>query len=120
LVYGFEVVAAQSVGAARKTALATLDSLRLLLAEVGPDLPGPALPGGWQLPYAVTTPEAAARLAHDLLVRAIDATTTVLPVSAPAAGLAELAAWSARVQALGPAHGIPLMAFPGTSGTARP
>ncbi|HET8594204.1 MAG TPA: hypothetical protein VFM07_03085 [Intrasporangium sp.] len=120
LVYGFEVVAAQSDGAARKTALATLDALRLLLAEVGPVVPGPALPGGWQLPYAVTRPEAAARLAHDVLVRAIDGTTTILPVSPPAPALAEVAAWSARVQALGAAHGIPLMAFPGTSGTARP
>ncbi|MGN6753206.1 MAG: hypothetical protein ACTHJJ_11715 [Intrasporangium sp.] len=120
LVYGFEVVAAQSVDAARKAALGTLDAVRRLLADLGPELPGGALPGGWQLPYPVTTPEAAARLAKDLLAHAIDATTTLLQTSVTAAGLAEVATWSARVQALGPAHGIPLMAFPGTSGAARP
>ena len=119
LVYGFEVVAAQSAGPARKTALTTLDALHALLDDVGPDLPGRALPGGWQLPYAVTTPEAAARLARDLLKRAIDATPQLVSLAQSATGLEEVGAWSARVQALGPVHGIPLTAFPGTSGGPR-
>lgn len=118
LVYGFEVVAAQSAGVDRKTALGTLDQLRRLLEEVGPEVPGTALPGGWSLPYPVTTPADARRLAKDLLTHAIDATATLLPPRPSAAGAAEAATWSARVQALGPAHGIPLSAFPGTTGAA--
>lgn len=119
LVYGFEVVAAQSTGAARTAALTTLDALHALLDDVGPGLPGRALPGGWQLPYAVTTPQAAARLARDLLRRAIGATPQLVALARSATGLENVAAWSARVQALGPAHGIPLTAFPGTSGGPR-
>lgn len=119
LVYGFEVVAAQSTGADRRTALGTLDQLRRLLEEVGPEVSGSALPGGWSLPYKVTTPVAAARLAKDLLTTAIAATTTLLAPTPSPSGVAEAATWSARVQALGPAHGIPLSAFPATSGAAR-
>ncbi len=118
LVYGFEVVAAQSAGPARQAALDTLALLRTLLTELG-EVQGSALPGGWPLPYPVTTPAAAKRLAHDLLSAAINATTTLVPAAASGEAVASVATWSARVQALGPAHGIPLTAFPGTSGTAR-
>lgn len=121
LVYGFEVVAAQSAGSARQTARETLDGLRRLLAAVATGLPGSdVLPGGWSLPYPVATPQAAARLATDLLARAIAAAAGLLPAAPSRTDLAEVGTWSARVQALGPAHGIPLTAFPGTSGTARP
>ncbi|WP_347354970.1 hypothetical protein [Intrasporangium sp.] len=118
LVYGFEVVAAQSVGATRRTAVDTLSELRRILEELGADLPDSAPPPvGWALPYPVTTPGAAQRLAKDLLTRAVAATTTLVSAPSPAGDLATVGTWSARVQALGPAHGIPLAAFPGTSGT---
>lgn len=117
LVYGFEIVAAQSVGRARGTALHTVTQLERLLEELIDGLPGSALPGGWSLPYPVTTPQAAARLATDLLTRAIAATTTLAAARSSARDLAAVGAWSARVQALGPPHGIRLAAFPGTSGT---
>jgi hypothetical protein len=114
LVYAYEVVAAHSSGKPREQALRTLDALRRLFDELGPPGPGFDLPGGWALPFPVKTSADAARLAREVLRRAIAGTTTV-PQAGSGTGLAEVAAWSARLQALGTEHGIPLSAFPGTT-----
>lgn len=113
LVYGFEVVAAQSTGARRTRALATLDALRrLYLAVSGATT---STPGGWSLPFPVTTPAAAQRLATHLLGTAVDATIEVAGAAPDGPALDDTARWSARVQSLAVDWGMPLSPFPGTA-----
>ncbi|TQM62672.1 DUF4439 domain-containing protein [Humibacillus xanthopallidus] len=113
LVYGFEVVAAQSTGARRTRALATLDALRRLdLAVAGSTT---STPGGWALPFPVTTPAEAQRLATHLLSTAVDATVDVAGATPDGPALDDTARWSGRVQALATDWGMPVAAFPGTS-----
>lgn len=113
LVYGFEVVAAQSTGGRRTRALATLDALRRLdLAVSGATT---STPGGWALPFPVTTPAAAQRLATHLLGTAVDATIEVAGTAPDAPALDDTARWSGRVQALAVGWGMPLSPFPGTT-----
>ncbi len=116
LVYAFEVVAAQSTGRARERALATLSELRRLLEDVA-GLPGatPELPGGWALPFPVTTPDEAARLATRTLSTAAATATDAAGPSPTGATLEDVARWSARIQALATTWGVPLVAFPGTA-----
>ncbi len=111
LVYGFEVVAAQTDGNARTRALAARDAASDLLHALG-GTAGSA-PGGWALPFPVTTPKEAARLGQHLLETAIAATTTVTGETADAASLEDVGTWSGRVQALAARWGLPLRAFPG-------
>ncbi|GAA2150564.1 uncharacterized protein DUF4439 [Humibacillus xanthopallidus] len=113
LVYGFEVAAAQSTGAGRTRALTTLDALRRLdLAVAGSTT---STPGGWALPFPVTTPDEAQRLATHLLATAVDATVDVAGGKPDGPALDDTARWSGRVQALATGWGMPLAAFPGTS-----
>jgi hypothetical protein len=113
LVYGFEVAAAQSTGARRTRALATLDALRRLdLAVAGSTT---STPGGWALPFPVTTPAEAQRLATHLLGTAVDATVDVAGPTPDGPALDDTARWSGRVQALATDWGMPVAAFPGTS-----
>ncbi|MEO7754456.1 MAG: hypothetical protein ABIS35_13685 [Terracoccus sp.] len=116
LVYAFEVVAAQSTGKTRERALVTLSELRRLLEDVS-SVAGatPDLPGGWALPFPVTTPEGAARLATRTLSTAVAAATDAAGQSPTGATLEDVARWSARVQSLATTWGVPLVAFPGTT-----
>ncbi|GAA3700957.1 hypothetical protein GCM10022399_16800 [Terrabacter ginsenosidimutans] len=113
LVYAFEVVAAQSTGAQRQAAQDTLEALvRLELSVSGTSSTTPA---GWALPYPVTTPDAARRLATQTLASAVDAATELAGTSPGAATLEDVARWSANVQALAVDWRVPLTAFPGAS-----
>ena len=113
LVYGFEVVAAQSSGAARTRALAALGEATDLLRALGGT--SSDAPGGWSLPFPVTTPKEAVRLAQHLLGTAVEATVIEADRTPDARSLEEVARWSARVQVLAARWGIPLTAFPGMS-----
>ena len=113
LVYTFEVVAAQSTGAQRQAAQDTLEALvRLELSVSGTSSTTPA---GWALPYPVTSPDAARRLATQTLASAVDAATELAGTSPGAATLEDVARWSANVQALAVDWRVPLTAFPGAS-----
>lgn len=112
LVYGFEVVAAQSAGSARTRALQALTGAVELQRALGGSA-DPA-PGGWALPFPVTTTKDANRLATHLLSTSIAATTTLAAASKDARSLEDLARWSGRVQVLAARWGLPLKAFPGT------
>ncbi|HET8987345.1 MAG TPA: hypothetical protein VFN43_02450 [Humibacillus sp.] len=113
LVYGFEVAAAQSIGVRRTRALETLDDLRRLdLAVAGVTT---ATPGGWALPFPVTTPAEAQRLATHVLAAAVDATVDVAGSKPDGPALDDTARWSGRVQSLGIDWGMPLAPFPGTA-----
>lgn len=111
LVYGLEVVAAQSSAVDRARDLGALRDAEQLLAALGGT--STALPGGWALPFPVTTPTEATRLARYVLTGAIAATTSLAQTTADAASLGDVATWSARVQALASRWGLPLTAFPG-------
>ncbi len=119
LVYAFEVVAAQSTGTVRERALTSLTVLRRLLHDVTRGPGGSAatggLPGGWALPFPVTTSEQAGRLATETLSTAVDAGTDAAGRRPSGPTLEEVARWSARVQALATTWGVPLTAFPGTT-----
>ncbi|MEW1954240.1 hypothetical protein [Terrabacter sp. NPDC080008] len=113
LLYAFEVVAAQSTGAQRRTAQATLTGLGRL--EDTLTSTSSTEVAGWSLPYPVTTAQAARRLATDTLSSAVDA-AAVLGRSDPSApSLEDAAHWSARLQALAVDWNLPLTAFPGAS-----
>jgi hypothetical protein len=113
LVYAFEVVAAQSSGDQRARAEETLAALlRLDIALSGASSTTPA---GWALPFPVTTPDAARRLATQTLASAVDAATELAGTSPGAATLEDVARWSANVQALAVDWRVPLTAFPGAS-----
>ena len=113
LVYAFEVVAAQSEGDQRSTAEDTLAALvRLDIAVSGSSSETPA---GWALPFAVTTPEAAGRLATETLSAAVNAGTEVAGPQPSAASLEDVARWSANLQALAVDWDVPLTAFPGAT-----
>ena len=111
LVYGFEVVAAQSGAADRSRDLTALHDAQKLLAALGGT--SASLPGGWALPFPVTTPSEATRLARYVLTGAIAATTSLAQDATDAASLAEITTWSARLQALAARWGLRLTAFPG-------
>ena len=114
LVYAFEVVAAQSAGDQRRTAEETLAALvRLEIAVSGTSSTTPA---GWALPFPVTTPAAARRLATEtLVVRRRRGHRGRRPAARRAASLEDVARWSANVQALAVDWDVPLTAFPGAS-----
>jgi hypothetical protein len=111
LVYGFEVVAAQSSGTARTRALAARAEATALLHALGGA--SGEVPAGWSLPFPVTTPKEASRLAQHLLGAAVAATVIEADRTFDARSLDEIVRWSARVQVLAARWGIPLTAFPG-------
>ncbi|GAA2475991.1 hypothetical protein [Terrabacter carboxydivorans] len=113
LVYAFQVVAAQSTGSQRRTASATLDALtRLEIAVSGSSSTTPA---GWALPFPVTTPAEARRLATRTLSSAVDAGTEVAGTHPVPASLEDVTRWSADIQALAVDWGVPPTAFPGAT-----
>ncbi len=113
LVYGFEVVAAQSTGRRRTRALETLDALRRLdLAVSGATT---STPGGWALPFPVTTP-----LRRSASRPTCSPPRSTRPIEVAGAApdgpaLDDAARWSARVQSLAVDWGMPLSPFPGTA-----
>lgn len=118
-VYAFEVVAAQSpAGAQRTLALSTLSSLRARAsaqeAMAGtsagpPDLAHP-------LPFPVTTPAAARRLAVDVLTRLRAAGARDLgSAGTDTAALGLLVRWLGETEVLASRWGVPLAPFPGLS-----
>jgi hypothetical protein len=116
VVYGFEVVAAQSSGEQRARAVAVLTTLRVRSAQLevlaGRDAPAPPL--GYDLPFPVTTPAAAARLARTLLPALLLSVGSAFAAAAhDQAALTGLLRWAAQTQAQGVSWGAALTAFPG-------
>jgi len=120
VVYAFEVVAAQLVADERAPAIQTLAALRArqreLVAAAGTAMTPEPL--GYVLPFPVTSPAAARRLATavlaQLVARGLD------PVSRLAAGssaVVQVVRWQADAQVMlrqwgGPLHPFPGMAYP--------
>jgi len=118
--YALEVVAAQSSTTQRRRALTALRTLSDLLAEqaatLGDTTPEPPL--GYQLPFPVTTPAEADRLATLVLTRlrgAYGATLGPLTDTAAAAAFERLPWWLGRVEVLAHGWDAPLQAFAGLS-----
>ena len=117
-VFGFEVVAAQSSGAGRARALGVLSTLRaraeqleaLGRSEVPPPL-------GYDLPFAVTSPAAAARLARVLLPQLLLSLGSAFATGAgDRPGLTGLLRWATQTQTQALAWGAAPTAFPGLAG----
>ena len=113
LVYAFEVAAAQSRGDTQSRAADTLAEL----GRLGVSLSSPtgSEPSGWALPFPVTTPAEARRLATDVMQTAVHAATDAAGPSPTGASLEDVGRWSGHVQALATRWGVPLTAFPGAS-----
>lgn len=115
-VYGFEVVAAQSAGAQRAQATATLATLRARVARLEQPAGDKAPPAslGYPLPFPVTTPGAAKRLALHVLegLRASHAAATGR-AARDATGLAATVQWLAEAEGLCHRWGMALQPFPG-------
>jgi hypothetical protein len=114
--YGMEVVAAQSRDTQRTLATTTLGTLRARAAALS-DLAGDASPPpslGYPLPFPVTTPAAARRLAVHVLggLRASHAAMTSGAVG-EASALTSCVEWLAEVEVLAYRWRMPLQAFPG-------
>jgi hypothetical protein len=111
LVYAFEVAAAQSRGAERSRAadtLAALGRLGITLSSAAG-----AESSGWALPFPVTTPDDAGRLATEVMRTAVHASTDAAGSKPTGAALEDVGRWTAHVQALATGWGVPLTAFPG-------
>jgi hypothetical protein len=113
LVYAFEVAAAQSIGDERSRAADTLSALGRLGVTLS-SATG-SQPSGWSLPFPVTTPAEAARLAKEVLSTAVDAATDAAGSDPTGAALEDVGRWTAHVQALATTWGVPLTAFPGAA-----
>ncbi|GAB3077155.1 hypothetical protein GCM10027053_47200 [Intrasporangium mesophilum] len=113
LVYAFEVAAAQSRGDEQSRAADTLTSLGRLGVSLSSATGSE--PSGWALPFPVTTPEDAARLATDVLRTAVDAATDAAGSNPTGAALEDVGRWTAHVQALATKWDVPLTPFPGAS-----
>jgi len=113
LVYAFEVAAAQSRGDARSRAAETLEALGRLGVSLS-DVPAPEQ-SGWALPFPVTTPPDARRLATEVLRSAVNASADAAGNAPTGAALEDVGRWSAHVQALATRWDVPLSAFPGAS-----
>jgi uncharacterized protein DUF4439 len=117
-VYGFEVVAAQSRDAQRALATTTLATLRARAAVVstlaGEAAAPPSL--GYPLPFAVTTPAAARRLAVSVLGGLRASHAAAIEGAAGAAGsLASCVEWLAEAEVLAYRWRMAPQPFPGLS-----
>ncbi len=115
--YGFQVVTAQSpTGAQRTLAASTLAALqaRVLTQEsLAGDAAGPP-PLAYPLPFTVTTPAAARRLAVHLLTELRSAVARQLGSAGASDGpLGSLVQWLAQTEVLASRWGIALEPFPG-------
>jgi hypothetical protein len=116
-VYGFQVVAAQSPGGAQsrlaRSTLATLEARARTQASLAGDAAGPpAL--GYPLPFTVTTPSAARRLAVSLLTQLRAALARDLgSAGRDVEALGSVVDWLAETEVLASRWGVPLAPFPG-------
>jgi len=114
--YAFEVVAAQLGADARPPALATLTALRSREAAVRTMAGSSAAPEplGYTLPFAVTTPELARRLAgvvlSQLVARGLDPVASLPAASTAVATVVRL---QAEAQLLAHDWGVDMVPFPG-------
>ncbi|GAA1228680.1 hypothetical protein GCM10009657_00040 [Oryzihumus leptocrescens] len=116
--YGFEVAQAQGDHATAALAAVTLARLRHreteLVTLAGDAATPPAL--GYQLPFPVTTPTSARRLARGLVAGLLSAKAAELRGAAGnEQALTGLVRWLAETAVLGTRWGSPLPAFPGLS-----
>lgn len=115
-VYGFEVVAAQSGGSQRRLATATLTTLRARASRLEEPAGEAAAPPslGYPLPFPVTGPGAARRLALHVLggLRASRAAAAAR-AAGDTTGLAATVQWLAETDGLCHRWGMPLEPFPG-------
>jgi hypothetical protein len=115
-VYGFEVVAAQSGGSQRRLATATLTTLRARAARLEQPAGEAATPPslGYPLPFTVTSPRAARRLALHVLdgLRASHG-AAASGSAGDVTGLAASVQWLAEAEGLCHRWGMPLQPFPG-------
>jgi hypothetical protein len=116
--YGFDIVAAQGAPRDRALARTTLATLADLVGEqtrsLGPAAPQPPL--GYQLPFAVSTPAAARRLAIHLVQGLRNAYGTALDPLIRSAGdqtFAHVPWWLGRAEVLAERWGQPPAPFPG-------
>ena len=115
--YGFQVVAAQSPTGAQRTlagsTLASLQARALTQESLAGDAAGPP-PLAYPLPFMVTTPVAARRLATHLLTELRSAVARQLgSVGASDGPLGSLVQWLAETEVLASRWGIALEPFPG-------
>lgn len=115
--YGFQVVAAQSpTGAQRTLSGSTLDALQtraLAQESLAGDAAGPP-PLAYPLPFAVTTPVAARRLAVHLLTELRSAVARQLGSTGASDGpLGSLVQWLSETEVLASRWGLALQPFPG-------
>jgi len=119
-VYGFEVVVTQTDVSHRKAAGRTLDALRTRSSELWL-LAGSAatpIPLGYALPFPVSTPAAATRLATHLMAALRASIASQLPaVTGEAEGLTGTVQLLTDVCVHAVAWRVPLTAFPGLSDT---
>lgn len=119
-VYGFEVVVTQTDVSHRKAAGQTLGALRTRSAELQL-LAGPAatpIPLGYALPFPVSTPAAALRLATHLMTALRASIASQLPaVTGDAEGLTGTVQLLTDVCVHAVTWRVPLTAFPGLSET---
>ena len=116
VVYAFEVVAAQLAGDKRLPALATLAALRVreeeLTAAAGAS--ATADPLGYALPYPVTSPDLAHRLAGEVLARLVEGGLELVPgLPAGSTSLTAIIRLQAQAQSLAHDWGATPVPFPG-------
>ncbi|HEY8653152.1 MAG TPA: DUF4439 domain-containing protein [Dermatophilaceae bacterium] len=119
-VYGFEVVVTQTDVSHRRAAGQTLGALRTRSAELqllaGPA--APPIPLGYALPFPVSTPAAALRLATNLMTALRASIASQLPaVTGDAEGLTGTVQLLTDVCVRAVTWRVPLTAFPGLSET---
>lgn len=119
-VYGFEVVVAQTDASHRKAAAKTLGALRASSSELQL-LAGSAakpIPLGYALPFPVSTPASALRLASHLMTALREAIASQLPaVTGDADGLTGTVRVLTDVCVHAVTWRVPLTAFPGLTNT---
>ena len=114
--YAFEVVAAQLDPAARPSALATLTTVRARVAELTTMAGSAAVPDplGYALPFAVTSPEFARKLATVVLTQLVARGLDPVPsIAAASSAVSTVARLQAQAQTLGHGWGVAMVPFPG-------
>ncbi|WP_411284091.1 DUF4439 domain-containing protein [Lapillicoccus sp.] len=116
VVYAFEVVAAQLAGDQRPPALATLAALRVREGELtgAAGASATADPLGYALPYPVTSPDLARRLAGEVLTRLVEGGLELIPVlPAGSTSLTAVVRLQSQAQFLAHEWGAVTVPFPG-------
>ncbi len=112
--YGFDVVAAQGDPATRARAIAAARRLRALEAEQAAAGTVPTAPAvGYVLPFRVTTPALALRLAGVLVTGLENGYGAALPAATAPVAFGDLVRWLAYAVELAHEWGAPISPFPG-------